>query len=171
MILTTDYIKERHRYWRYRIFDEGIWDVVKFEPVEFEARPRSKTYNTLFHRKMIRRKPVDKIIIYRNFPDMSVKYVDSLIAHEMIHQYIIQNDLPDTSSHGRLFKEFMQRINEAFPQELKISIYGEAPILKGAGTKTHKLILLWMKDGECYCCKITPAKVPLFVKFIEKLST
>ena len=83
MILTTDYIKERHRYWRYRIFDEGMWDVVKFEPVEFEVRPRSKTYNALFHRKMIRRKPVDKIIIYRNFPDMSGKYVDSLIVHEI----------------------------------------------------------------------------------------
>ena len=135
-------------------------------------RERSKSYVGLFHRKWVkvnvRRRLRDRIIIYRQSADMTVEEIDDTLVHEMIHQYIFQNNLPDTSTHGRLFKDFTQRINEAFPQELKISIYDEAPVLKGPGAKTHKLILLWFKNGECYCCKINPSKVPLFVKLIEK---
>lgn len=172
MELTVEYLRKRHAYWIERLADAGIWEADKFKPVELVVRERCKSYFGLFHRKWVkvnvRRRLRDRIIIYRKSAHMTVKEIDDTLVHEMIHQYIFQNDLPDTSTHGRLFKDFMQRINETFPQELKISIYGESPILKGPGTKTHKLILLWMKDGECYCCKINPSKVPLFVKLIEK---
>ncbi|MDE6532439.1 MAG: SprT-like domain-containing protein [Muribaculaceae bacterium] len=168
MILTTDYIKERHRYWRYRIFDEGIWDVVKFEPVEFEVRQRSKTYNALFHRKMIRRKPVDKIIIYRNFPDMSVKYVDSLIVHEMIHQYIIQNDLPDSNTHGSLFKTFMNNINKAFPEELNIEVCTANPSIKGPGDRTFPILSVKFPDRYLFC-NIRPSRIGYFTSLAERM--
>ncbi|MDE6190771.1 MAG: SprT-like domain-containing protein [Muribaculum sp.] len=172
MELTVEYLRQRHAYWIERLADAGIWEADKFKPVELVVRERCKSYFGLFHRKWVkvnvRRRLRDRIIVYRQSADMSVEEIDGTLVHEMIHQYIFQNDLPDTSTHGRLFKDFMQRINEAFPQELKISIYGESPILKGPGTRTHKLILLWMNDGSCFCCKITPTKVPLFVKLIEK---
>ncbi len=172
MELTVEYLRQRHAYWIERLADAGICEADKFKPVELVVRERCKSYFGLFHRKWVkvnvRHRLRDRIIIYRQSADMSVEEIDGTLVHEMIHQYIFQNDLPDTSTHGRLFKDFMQRINETFPQELNISIYGESPILKGPGTKTHKLILLWMNDGSCFCCKITPTKVPLFVKLIEK---
>ena len=99
---------------------------------------------------------------------MSVEEIDGNLVHEMIHQYIFQNNLPDTSTHGKLFKGFMQRINETLRQELKISIYDETPPLKGPGPKIYKLLLLWMKDEECYCCKINRSKVTWFVELIEQ---
>lgn len=173
MELTVEYLRQRHAYWIERLADAGIWEADKFKPVELVVRERCKSYVGMFHRKWVkvnvRRRLRDRIIIYRKSADMTMKEIDDTLMHEMIHQYIFQNDLPDTSTHGRLFKDFMQRINEAFPQELKISIYGESPILKGPGTRTHKLILLRMKDGECYCCKINPSKVPVFTNYLKRL--
>lgn len=167
MVPTTDYIKERHRYWRYRIFDEGIWDIVKFEPVEFEVRPRSKTYNAMFERRTIRRKTVDKIIIYRNFTDMSVEYIDSLIVHEMIHQYIIQNDLPDTNTHGPLFKTFMNNINNAFPDELNIEISSETHVVRGAGDRTFPILAVKFPDRYLFC-NIRPSRIGYFNELAER---
>lgn len=167
MNLTVDYIRERHRYWRYRIADEEIWDVIKFEPVEFEIRPRSKTWNALFHRKIVRRKPFDRIIIYRNSPDMSVKHVDSLIVHEMIHQYIFQNNLHDTSTHGLLFKTFMKNINNAFPGELDIMIYSESPICKGAGDRVYKILAIKFPDRYIFC-NVRPSKVQHFTDYAKR---
>lgn len=135
MELTVEYLRQRHAYWIERLADAGIWEADKFKPVELVVRERCKSYVGLFHRKWIkvnvRRRLRDRIIIYRKSADMTVKEIDDTLVHEMIHQYIFQNDLPDSSTHDRLFKDFMQRINAAFPQELKISIYGESPILKG----------------------------------------
>lgn len=167
MDLTVDYIRERHRYWRYKIADEGIWDVIKFEPVEFEVRPRSKTYNALFQRKIVKRKPVDKIIIYRKIPDMPVKFVDNLIVHEMIHQYIFQNNLYDSSTHGFLFRHYMQRINEAFKGELDIAIKSEAPKLKGPGDTTYMLMVVKMPD-EYLFCNIRPGKMKFFEDYAKQ---
>lgn len=167
MDLTVDYIRERHRYWRYRIADEEIWDVIKFEPVEFEIRPRSKTWNALFQRKIVRRKPFDRIIIYRNSPDMSVKHVDSLIVHEMIHQYIFQNNLHDTSTHGLLFKTFMKNINNAFREELDIRIYSESPICRGTGDRMYKILAIKFPDRYIFC-NVIPSKVQYFTDFAKR---
>lgn len=172
MELTVEYLRQRHAYWIERLADAGIWEADKFKPVELVVRERCKSYFGLFHRKWVkvnvRHRLRDRIIIYRQSSDMTVEEIDDTLVHEMIHQYIFQNDLPDTSTHGRLFKDFMQRINAAFPHELKISIYGESPILKGPGAKTHKLILLLMKDEECYCCKINPSKVHVFTNYLKR---
>lgn len=172
MELTVEYLRQRHSYWIERLADSGIWEADKFRPVEIIVRNRCASYEGLFQRKWVkvnvRRRLRDRIIVYRQADDMSVKEIDDTLVHEMVHQYIFQNNLPDTSTHGETFKDFMRRINAAFPDELNITVTGEAKIHKGAGTKIHKLILLWMNDGGCYCCKITPSKVPLFVKLIEK---
>lgn len=172
MELTVEYLTQRHSYWVEKLDRAGIWKADGFKPVEIIVRKRCNTYEGLFERKWVKvnvlRRLRDRIIIYRLSEDMSVKEIDDTLVHEMVHQYIFQNNLPDTSTHGEIFRDFMQRINAAFPDELNITVTGEARLLKGTGTKIHKLILLWMNDGGCYCCKIIPSKVPLFVNFIEK---
>lgn len=175
MELTVEYLRLRHDYWIRKLADKGIWEADNFKPVEIVMRERCRSFVGMFQRKWVRvnvRKRLrDRIIVYRQSADMSVEEIDGTLVHEMIHQYIIQNDFPDTSPHGKLFKDFMQRINAALPQELRISIYDEAPTLKGPGTKMHKLILLWFKDGECYCCKINPTKVPIFINYLKRTVT
>lgn len=176
MKITVEYLKQRHAYWIEKLDRAGICEADKFNKVEIIVRKHCRSYEGLFHRKWVkvnvRRRVRDRIIIYQQPVEMSVKDIDDTLVHEMIHQYIIQNNLPDTSTHGNLFRDFMQRINAAFPDELGISIIGkELHVMKGPGTKTHKLILVWMKNGECWCCKIMTSRFPLFINYMKRITS
>lgn len=170
MELTVDYLQLRHQYWIDRIATTGIWDKECFKPVKIEVRNRACSYDGMFHCKWIRkngvRQLVSHLIIYQKDYDLSVRDIDDTLVHEMIHQYIIQNGLKDTSPHGLIFKEFMRRINEAFPDDVNITISAPILRLKGPGLTLHKLLLIQMNDGDCYCCKINPNKIDSFIKIL-----
>ncbi|MDE6649389.1 MAG: SprT-like domain-containing protein, partial [Muribaculaceae bacterium] len=128
MEVNCEYLEERHRYWRERIGDEGIWDADGFKPIKFIVRKRSKTYDGLFWRKRVvvdsRWEWEDQIIFYQQYADISAREIDDTLVHEMIHQYIYQNDIKDSCVHGRVFKELMCMINQAFEGELTIRVSG-----------------------------------------------
>ena len=180
MELNVEYLRARHAYWKERIAEAGIWDAGGFRAVDFAVRNPGKSYEGLFQRKYITSKTrlrmadgvngrfYDRIIIYRRPEHRSVREIDEILVHEMIHQYIIQNSIPDTSNHGRTFKDYMLRINKTFPDELNITVRGKAPIATGPGSKTHQLIVVSMHDGPCYCCKILPSTLPQFLKLVMK---
>lgn len=171
MELTVDYLQLRHQYWIDRIATTGIWDKECFKPVKIVVGKRASSYDGMFHRKWVRnngvRQIVDHIIIYLKDYDLSVREIDDTLVHEMIHQYIIQNGLKDTSTHGLIFKGFMRKINEVFPNEVNITISTPIQRLKGPGQTLHKLLLLQLNNGDCYCCKINPTKVDSFVKILD----
>lgn len=180
MELNVEYLRARHAYWKGRIAEAGIWEADGFRSVDFAVRKRSKMYEGLFHRKFITAKTrlkmadgvngryYDRIILYRKSPDMSEREIDDTLVHEMIHQYIIQNGIHDTSAHGRTFKDYMQRVNKAFAGDLNITVRGKVSVWEGPGSKTHQLIVVSMYDGTCYCCRIMPAKLPQFLKLVRK---
>ena len=180
MELSAEYLRVRHTYWKGRIAEAGIWDAGGFRAVDFAVRNPGKSYEGLFQRKYITSKTrlrmadgvngrfYDRIIIYRRPEHRSVREIDEILVHEMIHQYIIQNSIPDTSNHGRTFKGYMQLINRAFPEELNITVRGKARIATGPGSKTHQLIVIFMYDGTCYCCKVMPTKLPQILKLVKK---
>lgn len=180
MELNVEYLRARHAYWKGRIAEAGIWEADGFRSVDFAVRKRSKMYEGLFHRKFITAKTrlrmadgvngryYDRIILYRKSPDMSEREIDDTLVHEMIHQYIIQNGIHDTSAHGRTFKDYMQRVNKAFAGDLNITVRGKVSVWEGPGSKTHQLIVVSMYDGTCYCCRIMPAKLPQFLKSVRK---
>ena len=180
MELNVEYLMARHAYWKGRIAEAGIWEADGFRSVDFAVRKRSKMYEGLFHRKFITAKTrlkmadgvngryYDRIILYRKSPDMSEREIDDTLVHEMIHQYIIQNGIHDTSAHGRTFKDYMQRVNKAFAGDLNITVRGKVSVFEGPGSKTHQLIVVSMYDGTCYCCRIITAKLPQFLKLVRK---
>ena len=51
-------------------------------------------------------------ITISKYYDRTPKQYDNTIIHEMIHQYIRQKGLKDSSSHGHLFKQHCARINK-----------------------------------------------------------
>lgn len=53
--------------------------------------------------------------------DLPEELVQDTILHEMIHYYIAVNQLRDTSTHGRLFRAEMARINAAGNRHITIS--------------------------------------------------
>ena len=53
--------------------------------------------------------------------DLPEYVMEDIILHEMIHYYIAVNQLRDTSSHGRLFRREMARINADGNRHITIS--------------------------------------------------
>ena len=53
--------------------------------------------------------------------DLPEELIEDTILHEMIHYYIAVNQLRDTSSHGRLFRREMARINADGNRHITIS--------------------------------------------------
>ncbi|MCH5228556.1 MAG: SprT-like domain-containing protein [Muribaculaceae bacterium] len=126
MDIDLKYLKERHKYWIEKIGEKGIWDPSLFKPVTICIRPKCRSYHGMFKRKTVifhgEKHCFDKINLYRNTDDFDPVFVDSVLVHEMIHQYIIQNELNDRSAHGPLFRNFMKEINREFPGTLDLSI-------------------------------------------------
>lgn len=157
MELTIEYLKTRHEYWKQRIADRGIWNSNRFNDVKFEIKPFSKTYNALciYNRNNI---PDITLRFYWKDIEMSPATIDSVLVHEMIHQYIFQNDKYDSSVHGPVFKEYMTDINELFPDELDIEVSSYTGITSGPGKRIHRLILLRLNDDRCIWCITEPRK-------------
>lgn len=172
MTLSAAWLQERHNHWRLEIAKAGIWDSGLFFPVEIIVRPYSRTREGFFVRrsflKLLGVRHEDKIIVYRNDSAMTPKDYDSVLVHEMIHQYIIQNSLPDTSAHGKRFKAMMSEINKAFPHELHLSVTRKAPALSGHGDKTHDLLVVHMRDGFWYCCRLLPSSVNSIIRKVRE---
>lgn len=53
--------------------------------------------------------------------DMEQSVVDDTLIHEMIHLYILSNNLEDSSSHGQLFRRMMEEINSRYGRHISIS--------------------------------------------------
>lgn len=176
---TITYLKERHQYWLDKIDETGIWSKDLFKPVDIVIRYNSKSLDGLFHRKYISDNTrlnmstgvngsyYDRLIIYQNKQDYTIKEIDSVLVHEMIHQYIIQGNLKDSSSHGFLFKRIMRAINIMFKDNLNIVISSVAERKEGIGTDTYKILVLFVGD-YFYACKIKPSKIYHFNAFISK---
>lgn len=173
MELSLEYLKSRHSFWIYKIGDAGIWNPLQFTPVDIVIRKNSRNYNGLFQRrvKIIKGKKIisDKIVIYNKVIDFDTKFLDSVLVHEMIHQYIFQSGLKDLRTHGPLFREFMHKINVAFPEELKINITDTNPSIpkSGAGSTRHVLLILELADGNCYCNVIMPSRTEFFEQMVK----
>lgn len=174
MTINLEYLYQRHAYWLHRIGETGVWDTSLFLPVEIKIRKHHRRYNGLFQRTTkIRngiREITDRIIIYNKTEDTSAFFIDNVLVHEMIHQFIIQNGIKDTSAHGRVFKSLMTAINRKFPEELSIKLKDNNPDLptKGAGDTRHTLLLLYMNDDSCICAVVNPSKTAYFENQLKR---
>lgn len=170
--LTPQYLRIRHEFWKEEIGKVGIWDSNKFMPIKLIIRKNHRRYNALFQRRRnLRNNTVeDKIVVYNKVESFEIKFLDSLIVHEMIHQYLTQNDLGSQSPHGLQFRDMMNKINEKFKGQLNIQIRSNNPTIpsKGEGESIHNILLVF-KNNQCYCCVIHPKRILKFDKIIKDL--
>lgn len=52
--------------------------------------------------------------------DLPAEELEDVVLHEMIHYYILLNDIRDTSAHGRTFRGIMDRINAEYGRHITI---------------------------------------------------
>lgn len=177
MKLSLTYLKQRHSFWIQEIGKSGIWNPGLFKPVEIVIRKHHRRFNALFSRRKFLKggvvtKIVDKIIIYNKLDDFPTEYLDSLLVHEMIHQYLVQNGLDGKNPHGLPFKEMMNKINAAFPDSLNIEIKSQNPVVDpdGEGPVVYDLLFVISRD-KSFCCVIHPSRIEKFHRMAQKLKS
>lgn len=76
-----------------------------------KARTRLGTMSCRRVRKLLRWTYTDFTIRISTYYECSEREFQETLLHEMIHLYIAYHNLTDTSSHGKVFRQIMQRLN------------------------------------------------------------
>lgn len=162
MTATVEYLHERHAYWLQRLARLKVWEESGFKDVRIIVRPRSRCYNGMFQHTYVKGRNggpghyEDRIIFYHNAPDLDPVFIDSVLVHEMIHQYLYHAGLHDDRSHGTRFRRLMKKINDTCPGELRITVTAPNPqsMLSGPGDRMSVLLILVFKK-YFYCCRVS----------------
>ncbi len=98
--------------------------------------------------------------------DLPEEEVEDIILHEMIHYYIAYHHLPDTSTHGHLFRRHMARINRMGNRHITIStrLTPEQQQQITSVRKPHVVAVAHFRDGRLGI-KVVPRQVKVIVHF------
>ena len=118
MIATLEYIKNKFKEYNDQMF-EG-----KLQPLPFKL---STARTFLGQVRFYQEKQPDGTMRYMNFQfvistkvDLPEAEVEDTIIHEMIHYWILSNQMQDTGPHGDIFKAKMKEINMKYNRNLSI---------------------------------------------------
>ena len=119
MIASLDYVKRRFAEYNELCF-EG-----KLQPLPFRlSSARTFLGQVRFKRQ---RNPdgtwhySDFIFVISNKRDYPETEIEDTILHEMIHYYILSNQIQDTAPHGAVFTQMMNDINRRFHRNISVS--------------------------------------------------
>ena len=98
--------------------------------------------------------------------DLPEEVVEDTILHEMIHYYIAFHQLPDTSSHGTLFRQMMARINRQGNRHIAVShrLTDEQQTQAAGKEKVRVVCVVHFRDGRTGL-KIVPKQVRSVLAF------
>ena len=118
MTLTTDILRTWFRQFNADYFGDEL-------PVPrlalSKARTRLGTMACKCTRRMFKRVYSDFAIRISTYYDCTEREYQETLLHEMIHYYIMYKHIPDTSSHGRVFREMMNRLNSQYGWNISVS--------------------------------------------------
>lgn len=84
-----------------------------------------------------------------NLMDRDERVIEDTIIHEMIHYYILHNQVQDTSAHGKVFRELMKTINTRFNRNISISHKSSREELdSNLKIRWHHICITRMRDGQ-----------------------
>ena len=102
--------------------------------------------------------------------DLPENEQEDVILHEMIHCYIAFKGMKDTSTHGKLFREWMCRINSEFGRNITVS-HRMAPGTVSSRmleVRQHCICVSLLKDGSCGVTVCTEAKMPEIDRWLPR---
>ena len=119
MRATRDYVIRKFNDFNLQYFDGRL------KPIEIRmSSARTFLGQVAYHRDRM----ADGTWHYRDFIfkistalDLPEQEVEDIILHEMIHYYILSNQIQDTSPHGRLFRRMMLYINTHYGRNISVS--------------------------------------------------
>lgn len=86
--------------------------------------------------------------------------IDDTIIHEMIHLYILYNNIKDTAPHGEVFRKIMKAINEKYNRNIAITHKNTDAETNSDCKKRYNIICLsFMRDGSWCVTVCTTSKI------------
>lgn len=83
--------------------------------------------------------------------DFKETELEDVLIHEMIHYYIFFKGLKDSSSHGKIFRDIMDRVNSTFSRHISIShklSSEQREQQKDNRIRPHIIAIISLKDGR-----------------------
>jgi predicted SprT family Zn-dependent metalloprotease len=118
MRANVEYVKQK-----FNEFNELCFEG-KLQPLPFKT---TSARSFLGQVRFFREKNLDGTWYYCNFEfivsttfDLAEELVEDVILHEMIHYYILSNQMQDTAPHGELFMRKMQELNVRFNRNISV---------------------------------------------------
>lgn len=106
----------------------------------------------------VKRVPHSHVIRLSDYYEQSERDYQNTLLHEMIHLYISVNLIEDTSSHGKVFTEWMEKLNKL---GWNITIR-EKGILAAANPEEidmRVVLAIVTMNGQCYFATVNPRYV------------
>ncbi len=156
MELTARYLKERFKELNETYFDSEL-------PMPLLAVSKARTRMGTFSFRKVkggffgREKKVDFAIRISEYFRQTEEEIDDTLLHEMIHYKIAYKNMKDSSPHGHLFHQEMERLN-ALGRHITVTVAQTAALV--VRQQVHKLrLVLAMEsvDKTYYLSVINPA--------------
>ena len=91
----------------------------------------------------------DFVLVISSLLDLPETLVEDTILHEMIHYFILSQQLQDTSTHGLIFKRLMNEINVRHGRHVSISHrYTEDEHRQDTRQRQHIICISELTDGR-----------------------
>lgn len=101
--------------------------------------------------------------------DQEESIIEDTILHEMIHYYILSNQMQDTAPHGKIFRTIMNNLNKRFDRHISISHKKtEAEKNSDKQIRRHLICIVDFKDGTTGVCFAAQTRLFEFWKKIPK---
>ncbi len=92
--------------------------------------------------------------------DLPEDVVQDTIIHEMIHYVILHRGLKDTSTHGKVFREMMSKINRQYGRHVTVRVrLPEDVINKDTRRRQHLLCVSHFVDGRVGVTLASPSRL------------
>lgn len=174
MILTTDILRTWFRQFNTDYFG-GELPMPRI--VLSKARTRLGTMACKCTRRLLKRVYSDFVIRISTYYECTEREFQETLLHEMIHYYIIYKRIPDTSSHGKVFREIMHQLNSKYGWHITItsSMRGRKVADESGRSRRSAFLVLAviLNDGTCMLSVVSPKsarKLDVMAKGVKEIA-
>lgn len=100
--------------------------------------------------------------------DLPQEEFDKTIVHEMIHYYILHNNLHDDSPHGRIFRAKMKELNDKYGLNIGIRFNASDELMIRTVTTTRYVFVGELKEGSVGMTVVAKSRIFEIWDFFEK---